>query len=94
LRKPREQQEDLSFHSHTKTQKNTTMNFLFLNLSQDELEELTLEKKSEERKSGREVREIGAPSSYLTGLLHNSSFAPKYFESNHFNSRALWSNPR
>jgi hypothetical protein len=25
-----------------------------------------------------EVREIGAPSSYLTGLLHNLSFAPGY----------------
>jgi hypothetical protein len=25
-----------------------------------------------------EVREMGAPSSYLTGLLHNPSFAPGY----------------
>jgi len=29
------------------------------------------------RKIG-EVREMGAPSSYLTGLLHISSFAPGY----------------
>jgi hypothetical protein len=26
---------------------------------------------------------MGAPSSYLTGLLHNPYFAPRYFESNH-----------
>jgi hypothetical protein len=25
-----------------------------------------------------EAEEDGAPSSYLTGLLHNSSFAPEY----------------
>jgi hypothetical protein len=25
-----------------------------------------------------EVREMGAPSSYLIGLLHNPSFAPGY----------------
>jgi hypothetical protein len=40
------------------------------------------------RKEGRkgkmkEVREMGAPSSYLTGLLHNPYFVPRYFESNH-----------
>jgi hypothetical protein len=31
---------------------------------------------------GREVREMGASSSYLIGLLYNLSFAPIYFESN------------
>jgi hypothetical protein len=31
----------------------------------------------------KEVREMGAPSSYLTGLLQNLSFTPKYFESSH-----------
>jgi hypothetical protein len=31
----------------------------------------------------KEAREMGAPSSYLTGLLHNFSFALRYFESNH-----------
>jgi hypothetical protein len=31
----------------------------------------------------KEVREIGDPSSYLIGLLHYSSFAYRYFESNH-----------
>jgi hypothetical protein len=38
-----------------------------------------------ETKEGKmkEVREMGAPSSYLTGLLHNLSFALRYFESNH-----------
>jgi hypothetical protein len=30
-----------------------------------------------------EVREMGAPSSYLTRLLHNHSFARRYFELNH-----------
>jgi hypothetical protein len=30
-----------------------------------------------------EVREMGAPSSYLTGLLHNLSFALDTNESNH-----------
>jgi hypothetical protein len=31
----------------------------------------------------KEVREMGAASSYLIGLLHNLSFASRYFESNH-----------
>jgi hypothetical protein len=31
----------------------------------------------------KEVREMGAPSSYLTGLLYNLSFALRYFEANH-----------
>jgi hypothetical protein len=31
----------------------------------------------------KELREMEAPSSYLTGLLHNPNFAPIYFESNH-----------
>jgi hypothetical protein len=37
------------------------------------------------RKEGKmkEVREMEAPSSYLTRLLHNPNFAPRYFESNH-----------
>jgi hypothetical protein len=35
-------EEDSGLHSHTKTQKNTTTNFLFLDLSQVELEKLTL----------------------------------------------------
>jgi hypothetical protein len=34
-------------------------------------------------KKMKEVREIEAPSSYLTGLLHNFSFAFRYFELNH-----------
>jgi hypothetical protein len=40
-----------------------------------------------------EVREIGAPSSYLTGLLHNPSFAPRYNWVKPLRLRALWSNP-
>jgi hypothetical protein len=31
----------------------------------------------------REVREMGTPLSYSTRLLHNPSFTPIYFESNH-----------
>jgi hypothetical protein len=31
----------------------------------------------------KEVSEMGALLSYLTGLLHNPSFALRYFESNH-----------
>jgi hypothetical protein len=31
----------------------------------------------------KEVREMEDPSSYLIELLHNSSFALRYFESNH-----------
>jgi hypothetical protein len=30
-----------------------------------------------------EVREMKAPSSYIIGLLYNSSFALRYFELNH-----------
>jgi hypothetical protein len=37
----------------------------------------------EEKNKIKEVREMRAPSSYLTGLLHNPSFAPRYFESNY-----------
>jgi hypothetical protein len=40
-------------------------------------------KPREGRSKMKEVREMGAPSSYLTGLLHNPSFAPRYFVSNH-----------
>ena len=35
--------------------------------------------KGENERMGKEVREMGAPSSYLTGLLHNPSFAPGYY---------------
>jgi hypothetical protein len=35
----------------------------------------------------------GAPSSYLTGLLHNPSFAPGYNWVRPLSPRALWSNP-
>jgi hypothetical protein len=38
---------------------------------------LTLRER-EEIRVRREVREMEAPSSYLTGLLHNLSFAPGY----------------
>jgi hypothetical protein len=31
----------------------------------------------------QEVREMGHPHPYLSGLLHNPKHAPKYFESNH-----------
>jgi hypothetical protein len=43
-------------------------------LSHKHLEEETLN----EKMKMEEVREMGAPSSYLTGLLHNLSFAPGY----------------
>jgi hypothetical protein len=43
-------------------------------LSHKYLEEETLKEKIKIE----EVREMGAPSSYLTGLLHNPSFAPRY----------------
>jgi hypothetical protein len=36
---------------------------------------------------------MGAPSSYLTGLLHNPSFAPVYKWVKPLSPRALWSNP-
>jgi hypothetical protein len=36
---------------------------------------------------------MGAPSSYLTGLLHNPSFAPGYNWVKPLSPRALWSNP-
>jgi hypothetical protein len=36
------------------------------------------EKTLKEKIKIEEVREMGAPSSYLTGLLHNPSFAPVY----------------
>jgi hypothetical protein len=42
---------------------------------------------------GREVREMGAPSSYLTGLLHDFSFAPKYNWVKPLSPRTLWFNP-
>jgi hypothetical protein len=34
--------------------------------------------KDERKMQMEEVREMGAPSSYLIGLLHNPSFAPGY----------------
>jgi hypothetical protein len=40
-----------------------------------------------------EVREMGALSSYLTGLLHNPRFAPGYNWVKPLSPRALWSNP-
>jgi hypothetical protein len=40
-----------------------------------------------------EVREIGAPSSYLTELLHNSNFTPEYKWVKPLSPRPLWSNP-
>jgi hypothetical protein len=43
-------------------------------LSHKQLEEETLK----EKMKMEEVREMGAPSSYLTGLLHILNFAPKY----------------
>jgi hypothetical protein len=36
---------------------------------------------------------MGAPSSYLIGLLHNPSFVPWYIWVKPFRPRALWSNP-
>jgi hypothetical protein len=36
---------------------------------------------------------MGAPSSYLTGLLHNPSFAPRYNWVKPLSPRALWSKP-
>jgi hypothetical protein len=53
-----------------------------------ELENETLEKKGENKSAGR-GREMEAPSTYLTGLLHNSSFTLKYFESNHINEGVM-----
>jgi hypothetical protein len=47
--------------------------FVELSLTQAPEEETLKEKMKME-----EVREMGAPSSYLTGLLHNSSFALGY----------------
>jgi hypothetical protein len=43
-------------------------------LSHKHLEEETLK----EKMKIEEVREMGAPASYLIGLLHNSSFVPGY----------------
>jgi hypothetical protein len=43
--------------------------------------------------NGKEVREMWAPSSYLTGLLHNPSFVPEYNWVEPLSLRALWSNP-
>jgi hypothetical protein len=40
-----------------------------------------------------EVREMGAPSSYLTRLLHNPNFAPGYNWVKPLSPRVLWSNP-
>jgi hypothetical protein len=40
------------------------------------------ETRKQERKNERGEGD-GAPSSYLTGLIHNPSFAPRYFKSNH-----------
>jgi hypothetical protein len=51
-------------------------------------------KTREGRSKMKEVREMGALSSYLTGLLYNLSFVLRYFDSNHITPRALWSNPR
>ena len=40
-------------------------------------------KQRKENGKMKELREMGTPSSYLTGLLHNPRFALRYFESNH-----------
>jgi hypothetical protein len=40
-------------------------------------------KLGKEEREMKEVWEMGAPSSYLTGLLYNPSFALRYFELNH-----------
>jgi hypothetical protein len=71
---PGGQPEDSGLHSHSKITEKYNHEFLVFDLSQ---EELTLGGRGKER-MGREVREMGAPSSYLTGLLHNPRFAPGY----------------
>jgi len=72
---PRGHEEDSGLHSQTKSkQKKQGQFFQLLDLSQ---EQETLKSKRRKRKMG-EVREMGAPSSYLTGLLHIPSFAPGY----------------
>jgi hypothetical protein len=55
-----------------------------LSPSHKHLEEETLK----ERMKMEEVREMGAPSSYLTGLLHIPSFAPGYKRAKPFSPRA------
>jgi hypothetical protein len=68
---PGGQLEDSGLHSYSKITEKYNHEFLVFDLSQ---EELTLGRRGNERMR-RGVREMGAPSSYLTGLLYNLSFA-------------------
>jgi len=67
-------EEDSGLHSQTKNLRKTRTDFSALGpLSRAR----NPKSKRRKRKMG-EVREMGTPSSYLTGLLHIPSFAPGY----------------
>jgi hypothetical protein len=57
--------------------RNTSRIFSSYDLSRETLEDLTLDGRGK-NESGERGEGDGAPSSYLTGLLHNTSFAPRY----------------
>ena len=75
---PRGHEEDSGLHSHTKNLTNTSTNFCSWTSLARTLKGRRKKPTGNRKMRMGEVREMGAPSSYLTGLLHILSFAPGY----------------